>query len=103
MYNNVTQAQTFCLFWIWTNYTVISFIFVQIFCDKNFRAKMICINDCSIRVVQSYVKIFVQVLHTKMDLTMKRRKIMVLPIMESIKAARDEISAALYCMFLFSD
>ena len=45
--------------------TVIRFIFVQnIFHDKNFHVKIFLydyVNNCSIRVVQSYVKFFAQV------------------------------------------
>ena len=34
---------------------------------------MFYMNDCSIRVVQSYVKRFVQVLHTKIILQQKKQ------------------------------
>ena len=36
---------------------------------------MIYVNDCSIRVVQSYVMIFVQVLHTKIILQQIKNKL----------------------------
>ena len=59
------------------NYTVIHFIFVQIFFDKNFCVKyfrMVYENDCSIRVIRSYAKNFhVEIfLHTKIILQQKK-------------------------------
>ena len=45
------------------------------FREKNFRCKyfrMIYVNDCSIRVVRSFIKILVQVLHTKIILQRKK-------------------------------